>query len=64
MTVRTIPSPTPAGILISTTSCPRSVPSPLHLSHDAVITLPVPPHVGHTPCVCIRPKKVFSTRVT
>ena len=34
------------------------------LAHDAVITLPVPPHVGHTPCVCIRPKKVFSTRVT
>ena len=59
-----MPSPTPAGILISTTSEPRTVPSPLHLSQGEVMTLPVPPQVGHTLWVCMRPKKVFSTRVT
>src|SRR5574344_59030 len=55
-TLTTIPCATPAGMLISTTSSPLTTPVPPHSLHLFLITLPSPPQVGHTPCVCIIPK--------
>src|SRR4029077_3101543 len=41
-----VPSSTPAGIFASTVRCFNTRPSPLHLAHGSVITLPVPWQVG------------------
>ena len=59
-----IPSPTPAGILILTTSSPLTTPSPAQLVHLFLMTWPSPLQVGQVVVVCICPSKVLVMRVT
>src|SRR3712207_6411544 len=51
----TIPSPTPAGIFISTTSSPLITPVPPQDLHLFFIICPSPPQFGHSDVVCIMP---------
>ena len=63
-TFTTIPSATPAGILISTTSSPFTTPSPWQCVHLFFITVPSPPHTWQVVCVCIIPKMLCWVRIS
>src|SRR5436853_6016732 len=56
-----IPSCTPAGTSMVTVSSLYILPSPLHVPHLAVITVPSPLQVGQVVTVCICPRKVLVT---
>src|SRR5450432_1431295 len=63
-TLSCMPSCTPAGISILTTSSPNTLPSPLQATHLEVIVVPSPLQVGQVVTVCIWPRKVLLTRLT
>ena len=63
-TLTIIPSSTPAGMLISTTSSPFTTPVPPHSLHLFLIIVPSPLQVGHSDCVCIIPNTDLTVRAT
>ncbi len=59
-----IPSSTPAGIWIGTTTSSRIRPCSSLPGARLVTDRPIPPHAGQVVTVCIWPRKVFWTRRT